>query len=65
MKCPHCLQLHDHEPQPGHHVALCDDRGIGIVVSDRHFIPNCGYTICECKEVDRVNELISPDDVAK
>ena len=33
----------------GHHVAGCDDddrfNGVGIVVGERYFVPNYGYTI--------------------
>jgi hypothetical protein len=51
--------------QPGHHVAGChdDDRfnGIGVVVGNRHFVPNYGYTIYEYREGNGVNELIDHD----
>lgn len=60
VKCPCCLKMHDHGPQPGHHVAGCDDHlrnGVGIVVGERHFVPNYGYTICKHRETDGVNEL--------
>ena len=63
IKCPHCLKLHEHGPQPGHHVAGCDDddrfNGIGIVIGKRHFIPNYGYTIMECIEKEGANMLIT------
>jgi hypothetical protein len=58
VKCPYCDSLHDHGPQPGYHVALCDDRGQGVFVRDRYFVPNYGYTIFEYKESDRGNELV-------
>lgn len=62
IKCPYCLKIHDHAPQPGHHVALCDNNdrfnGVGIVVGERYFVPNYGYTIYEYKKGDGVNELL-------
>ena len=58
VKCPYCDSLHDHGPQPGHHVALCKDRGRGVFVRDRYFVPNYGYTIFEYKEGDEANELV-------
>lgn len=54
VKCPYCKKLHDHGPQPGHHVALCDDNnrmGMGLCVGERYFIPNYGNTICEYRVV--------------
>jgi hypothetical protein len=44
--------------QLGHHVALCNDRGRGVFVRDRYFVPNYGYTIFEYKESDGANELV-------
>lgn len=62
IKCPCCLQHHDHGPQPGHQPVGCDDEsrfsGIGIVVGKRHFVPNCGCTISEHNEENGVNKLI-------
>jgi hypothetical protein len=58
VKCPYCDSLHDHGPQLGHHVALCKDRGRGVFVRDRYFVPNYGYTIFEYKESDGANELV-------
>ena len=58
VKCPYCDSLHDHETQPGHYVALCEDRGQRVFIGDRFFVPNYGYTIFEYKEGDGVNELV-------
>jgi hypothetical protein len=38
--------------------ALCKDRGRGVFVRDRYFVPNYGYTIFEYKESDGANELV-------
>ena len=57
VKCPYCDDQHEHESQPGHYVALCEDRGRGIAVRDKYFVPNYGYTIFEYKEGDEVNEV--------
>ena len=63
VKRPYCFQHHDHGPQPGHQPAGCDDEsrfsGIGIVVGERYFVPNYGYTIMEYLEENGVNKLIS------
>lgn len=59
VTCPYCGGKHDHIVQPGHHQAPCDDRGIVIVVGDRHFVPNYGYQIIEFRKGKGVNELIS------
>ena len=63
IKCLFCLKMHDHGPQPGHHMEGCndDDRciGIGIVIGERYFILNYGYTLFEYKEgADGVNDLL-------
>ncbi|CAB9531692.1 expressed unknown protein [Seminavis robusta] len=62
IKCPYCLKLYEHGLQTGHHVAGCDDcdrfNGIGIVVGERYFVPNYGYTIFLYKERAGVNELV-------
>ena len=63
VKCPYCLKLHSHALNPGHHEAVCSDEdrynGIGIVIGERYFVPNYGYTIVEYKEEGGVNMLIS------
>jgi hypothetical protein len=61
VKCPCCSKMHDHGPQPEHHVALCEVNGIGIVIGERYFVPNYGYTIYEYRERDGVNEFIIPE----
>ena len=67
VKCPCCSKMHDHGPQPEHHVALCEEadrckvNGIGIVIVERYFVPNYGYTIYEYRERDGVNEFIIPE----
>ncbi|CAB9513875.1 hypothetical protein SEMRO_619_G176410.1 [Seminavis robusta] len=62
INCPYCGKTHDHEPEPGHHVAQCaeDDRGGGIVVGERSFVPNYGYTIVEYVAKDGANQIIPP-----
>ena len=66
VKCPYCLKIHHHGPQPGYHPAGCDDddHGMQIVISGRQFIPNYGCTIYECKVCDEVNKLIVHEDMA-
>ena len=39
--------MHDHGPQPGHHVAGCaldEGEGEGIAIGVRYLIPNYGYS---------------------
>jgi hypothetical protein len=64
IKCCYCLENHDHMGPPGRYIASCDDRnnGSGIVIGERHFIPNYGYKLYDFKERDDVNELLVPDD---
>ena len=61
MECPYCGERHDHGPQPGHHLAHCKDelRMNGIVIGDRSFVPNYGYTILEYYEEEGVNKFIN------
>jgi hypothetical protein len=48
-------------------VAGCDDEfrycGAGIVIAERYFVPNYGYTIIEYEENDGVNRVIIPDNL--
>ena len=68
ITCPFCMKQHSHD-ETGHCKAGCADEdrynGIGLFISGRYFIPNYGYTICEYKEVDGVNELIIPDNLRR
>ena len=65
VKCPHCMKIHHHGPQPGHHPAGCNDNDheMGIVIGERHFHPNYGYTVYECRVCGEVNELIVPENM--
>jgi F0F1-type ATP synthase alpha subunit len=36
---------------------------VGLVIGERYFIPNYGYTICEYVRHDGVNQLIVPDNL--
>ena len=49
---------HDNGPQAGYHAALCDDRSVGIVIGDRSYHCNYGYTIVEYRRKDGVNVVI-------
>ena len=64
IKCPYCQKLHEHTLEPGHHVAGCSDDdnylGIGLIIGERYFVPNCGYTIIEYRNEDGVNILETP-----
>ena len=64
IRCPHCSRDHVSDPWPGHQVAACDDkdRDVEIVINDRSFVPNCGYTMLECGENGEVNELLTHDE---
>ena len=61
VKCPYCSKLHYHMPGPGHHIADCEerDRGIGISIGDRYFVPNYGYLLLEYETNGNVNKLIN------
>jgi len=64
IRCTHCNKDHVSDPWSGHQVAACDDRDrdIEIVIGDRSFIPNCGYTMLEHRENGDVNELLTHDE---
>jgi hypothetical protein len=66
VKCTYCGKLHEHGGPPGHYVALCDDMdrfNVGVVVGQRSYIPNYGYTLYDYRENGRVNELIHDSDM--
>ncbi|CAB9511918.1 expressed unknown protein [Seminavis robusta] len=65
IKCPYCGKMHYHPPGSGHNEAQCDedDRcSVGIVVGERSFVPNYGYTIVEYLEKDGVNKILPIDE---
>lgn len=54
VKCPFCQGMHEHEPNPGHYVAGCDEEigdTLEIKIGARSFNCNFGYTIFEYKEL--------------
>lgn len=65
VSCPYCLKRHRQGPGAGHRSADCDDndRGMKIVIGERHFVPNYGYTIYEYRAHGEVNELIVPENL--
>ena len=66
VKCPYCGKIHEYPEGSGHHEAQCDEESrysTGIVVGDRSFVPNYGYTIIEYIEKDGVNQILPIDTV--
>jgi hypothetical protein len=50
--CPYCLETHDHGAQAGYHVPSCEeDEEVEniLVINDREYKKNYGYTIYEFK----------------
>jgi len=64
IRCAYCNKDHVSDPWSGHQVAACDDedRDIEIVIADRSFIPNYGYTTLDYRENGDVNELLTHDE---
>lgn len=63
VKCPYCEEMHEYDVKDtGHVVSVCEDRGMGIVIGDRHFVPGYGLTIIEYIVENGVNVLILDDD---
>lgn len=63
VKCVYCGKTHNHHGPPGHYVAACDEPerfNIGLVVDNRTFVPNYGYTIFDWRKNGKVNELLVP-----
>lgn len=63
IQCPYCRETHDHQHEPGHTRAQCNDElrsssTSGIIIDKRVFIPNYGYTILEYVVEDGRNRLI-------
>jgi hypothetical protein len=53
VKCVYCGKIHNHDGPPGHYVAECEEPerfNIGIVIGDRTYIPNYGYTIFDYRQ---------------
>ena len=64
IKCPYCGKKHEHAEGSGHHEAPCneaDRHNIAIIVADRSFVPNYGYTIVEYIERDGINQILPLD----
>lgn len=57
VECPYCDDVHNHGPEVGHYPAPCQREGATIIIGDRTFIPNYGYTIFEYRTVGDVNQL--------
>ena len=54
IMCPHCGEKHEHGSEAGHYGAGCTSECGGIVLGERFFVPNYGYTIFECKDEKKV-----------
>jgi len=60
VQCPYCHGKH-RATETGHQEAGCeDDFGSGIVIGNRHFVKNYGYTVAEYIRGDKANELVVP-----
>lgn len=51
VTCPYCLEAHTHE-EVGHVNAQCTTQPTGIVIGERSFHANYGYTVLEYEEKD-------------
>ena len=59
VQCPYCHGKH-HATETGHQEARCeeDNFGSGIVIGNRYFIKNYGYTVAEYIRGDKTNQLV-------
>ena len=64
VTCPYCAATH-HSTGSGYTEAVCKDHDwTGIVIGDRSFVPNYGFTVFTyTKKEDGVKELTMPDNL--
>ena len=67
IQCPYCGKEHFYQGT-GYQNIQCskeDRRGRSIIVGERSFVPNYGYTVVEYEEEEESNRVIVPDCLLK